>query len=83
MRKYNILLAQPHKAFVSLLAAAKSVWLWTILLAGGPPLTNGESPQPVDNNYGHTFSSATSLHIPVSEPVQMSDNGYGNPHLGL
>lgn len=83
MRKYNILLAQPHKASVSLLAAAKSVWLWTSLLAGGPPLTNGEPPQPVDNNYGHTFSSATSLHIPVSEPVQISDNGYGNPHPGL
>ncbi|KAI7725990.1 hypothetical protein M8C21_015245 [Ambrosia artemisiifolia] len=29
MRKYNILLAQPQKASVSLVAAAKSVWLWT------------------------------------------------------
>ncbi|XP_071697396.1 uncharacterized protein [Rutidosis leptorrhynchoides] len=79
MRKYNILLAQPHKASVSLLAAAKSVWLWTSLLAGGPPLTNGESPQPVDNGYGHGQSG----HIPVSEPVQILDNGYGNPNPGL
>lgn len=77
MRKYNILLAQPHKASVSLLAAAKSVWLWTSLLAGGPPLTNGESPQPVDNSYGQ------SVHIPVSEPVQIGDNGYGNINSGL
>lgn len=78
MRKYNILLAQPQKASVSLVAAAKSVWLWTSLLAGGPPLTNGESPQSVvDNNYG------PSVHIPVSEPVQILDNGNGNGHPGL
>ncbi|KAH8507131.1 hypothetical protein H0E87_009585, partial [Populus deltoides] len=29
MRRYNILLAQPQKASAPLLAAAKSVWLWT------------------------------------------------------
>ncbi|OVA13528.1 NYN domain [Macleaya cordata] len=45
MRRYNILLAQPQNASAPLLAAAKSVWLWTILLAGGSPLTNGELPQ--------------------------------------
>ncbi|KAK1434528.1 hypothetical protein QVD17_00275 [Tagetes erecta] len=65
MRKYNILLAQPQKASVSLVAAAKSVWLWTSLLAGGPPLTNKES---VD----------VPVHAPVSEPLQMPDNGHGN-----
>lgn len=83
MRKYNILLAQPQKASVSLLAAAKSIWLWTSLLAGGPPLTNGESPPSVDNNHNHMFSSAMSSHIPVSETNQILDNGYGNPHPGL
>ncbi|KAM0040568.1 putative NYN domain, limkain-b1-type, meiosis regulator and mRNA stability factor 1 [Helianthus debilis subsp. tardiflorus] len=60
MRKYNILLAQPQKASMTLVAAAKSVWLWTSLLAGGPPLTKGEL---ADN----------SLHAPVSEPLQMLD----------
>lgn len=78
MRRYNILLAQPQKASASLLAAAKSVWLWTSLLAGGPPLTNGESTQSVDNTFG-----ANSPQIPDSDPVQISDNGYGNPHPGL
>ncbi|XP_071725472.1 uncharacterized protein [Rutidosis leptorrhynchoides] len=77
MRKYNILLAQPHKASVSLLAAAKSVWLWTSLLAGGPPLSNVESAQPVDNSYGQ------SVQIPVSEPVQIVDNGYANTSSGF
>ncbi|KAI3810752.1 hypothetical protein L1987_20374 [Smallanthus sonchifolius] len=66
MRKYNILLAQPQKASVSLLAAAKSVWQWTSLLAGGPPLTNISE------------SVDSSVHAPVSEPLQILDNGYGS-----
>lgn len=45
MRRYNILLAQPLKASAALVAAAKSVWLWTSLIAGGSPLTSGESSQ--------------------------------------
>ncbi|CBI39663.3 unnamed protein product, partial [Vitis vinifera] len=51
MRRYNILLAQPQKASAPLIAAAKSVWLWTSLLAGGLPLTNGESQQLGNNSY--------------------------------
>lgn len=43
MRRYNILLAQPPTASAPLIAAAKSVWLWTSLLVGGPPLSNGEA----------------------------------------
>ncbi|XP_076943064.1 uncharacterized protein LOC143613166 isoform X2 [Bidens hawaiensis] len=72
MRKYNILLAQPQKASVSLIAAAKSVWQWTSLLAGGPPLTN------------ITESAESSLHTSVSEPLPTLDNEYVNtPHPGL
>ncbi|KAL8208864.1 hypothetical protein R6Q57_008276 [Mikania cordata] len=55
MRKYNILLAQPQQASVSLVAAAKIVWMWTSLLAGGPPLANNKS---VDNP----------VHSPVIQP---------------
>ncbi|KAL1134997.1 hypothetical protein V6Z11_A12G143300 [Gossypium hirsutum] len=40
MRRYNILLAQPMKASAPLVAAAKSVWLWMSLSAGGPPLSS-------------------------------------------
>ncbi|KAD5317885.1 hypothetical protein E3N88_17831 [Mikania micrantha] len=61
MRKYNILLAQPQQASVSLVAAAKIVWMWTSLLAGGPPLANSKS---VDNP----------VHSPVIQPPQMPDN---------
>ncbi|CBI37025.3 unnamed protein product, partial [Vitis vinifera] len=50
MRRYNILLAQPQKASAPLIAAAKSVWLWTSLVAGGFPLTSGESSQLADCN---------------------------------
>lgn len=67
MRRYNILLAQPQKASVPLVAAAKSVWLWTSLLAGGPPLTNGESQQ-LDNS--SLLSSSETLQIPVSNTAQ-------------
>ncbi|XP_071735037.1 uncharacterized protein [Rutidosis leptorrhynchoides] len=45
-RKHNILVAaQPH-ASEGLVAAANHVWEFSTLLAGGPPLTNAESPKP-------------------------------------
>ncbi|RDX84425.1 Meiosis regulator and mRNA stability factor 1, partial [Mucuna pruriens] len=68
LRRYNILLAQPQKASASLVAAAKSVWLWTSLLAGGPPLMNGESQQLGNNSIQ---SSSDTLTIPVSNAVQI------------
>lgn len=51
MRRYNILLAKPQQASVPLIAAAKSVWLWTSILAGGAPLSDPEPSQqaPVNN----------------------------------
>lgn len=54
MRRYNVLLAQPLKASTALVAAAKSVWCWTSLLAGGSPLTSGESSQLANSN--NTFN---------------------------
>lgn len=51
MRRYNILLAQPQNASAPLVAAAKTVWLWTSLLAGGPPLSSRESSQLSDGIY--------------------------------
>ncbi|KAL9141116.1 hypothetical protein ABFS82_14G082000 [Erythranthe guttata] len=58
MRRYNILLAQPLKASAPLIAAAKSVWLWTSLSAGGPPLTSAESAQFVSNSNNSMYLSA-------------------------
>lgn len=81
MRRYNILLAQPQRASAPLLAAARSVWLWTSLLAGGPPVRNGESSPFVDNSYGHV-SSNDKLHVPVTESNQPADSSYGSTHLG-
>ncbi|KAL5561090.1 hypothetical protein UlMin_030837 [Ulmus minor] len=69
MRRYNILLAQPQKASAALIAAAKSVWLWTSLSAGGPPLTTGESSQLANGN--NVFNSETTQY-PVSEPLEMN-----------
>ncbi|XP_052206050.1 uncharacterized protein LOC127810551 [Diospyros lotus] len=84
MRKYNILLAQPQKASVPLVAAAKSVWLWTSLLAGGPPLSNGGSPQSVDSNSSY-FSDSESLHGLGPDPVHLDqpvDSFYESHHSG-
>ncbi|XP_021768634.1 uncharacterized protein LOC110732953 isoform X3 [Chenopodium quinoa] len=51
MRRYNILLAQPFKASAALVAAAKSVWLWTSLVDGGPPRTGNDSPPPNNGQF--------------------------------
>ncbi|XP_065859861.1 uncharacterized protein [Euphorbia lathyris] len=67
MRRYNILLAQPKKASAAIVAAAKTVWLWSSLSTGGNPLSSGESIQPGSSNC--TFNAVT----PQSryfEPVQ-------------
>lgn len=69
MRRYNILLAQPQKASAPLIAAAKSVWLWTSLVAGGFPLTSGESSQLADCN--NVFNPEMSQ-CPVPETMQTS-----------
>ncbi|KAK9291962.1 hypothetical protein L1049_019914 [Liquidambar formosana] len=69
MRRYNILLAQPQKASAPLVAAAKSVWFWTSLLAGGLPLTKSELQQLSNNSY---VSSSDTLQIPVSDPIQIN-----------
>ncbi|KAL2513908.1 uncharacterized protein Fot_27879 [Forsythia ovata] len=92
MRRYNILLAQPQKASAPLLAAAKSVWLWTSLLAGGPPITNGDSAQSVNNGYGYSSGSGSgsgsgsdSLQAPVINSVhanQPMDSFHESPQLG-
>ena len=83
MRRYNILLAQPQQASAPLLAAAKSIWHYTSLLAGGPPIGKGESQQLVNNNSyssgSDTSQIAVSNPIGITEPVETY---WGNPHVG-
>ncbi|XP_030471484.2 uncharacterized protein LOC115689549 [Syzygium oleosum] len=69
MRRYNILLAQPQKASAPLVAAAKSVWLWTNLAGGESPLASGESLQLVNGNYPCITGM---LQNPTYEPTQTS-----------
>ncbi|KAJ6974084.1 ribosome-binding protein 1-like isoform X6 [Populus alba x Populus x berolinensis] len=70
MRRYNILLAQPPTASAALVAAAKSVWLWKSLLAGGRPLPEFELQQLRSKNY---TSSPGTTQIPVSGAAQMKE----------
>ncbi|WCJ26849.1 hypothetical protein M5689_008636 [Euphorbia peplus] len=85
MRRYNILLAQPQRASAPLIAAARSVWLWTSLLAGGPPLSDGESQQLGNNNNNYYTSTSDTLQIPVSDGIhtkQPADSYFDNPYAG-
>lgn len=74
MRRYNILLAQPLKASTALVAAAKSVWQWTSLVAGGSPLTIGESSQLGISN----MSNPEMLQGSVSEAIPTNPLAYSN-----
>ncbi|KAE8699644.1 pentatricopeptide repeat-containing protein [Hibiscus syriacus] len=69
MRRYNILLAQPMKASAPLVAAAKSVWLWMSLSAGGPPLSSGESTKLANS---HNSFNPEMFYSPIPEMVQYS-----------
>ncbi|XP_021906581.1 uncharacterized protein LOC110821157 [Carica papaya] len=71
MRRYNILLAQPQKASAPLIAAAKTIWLWTSLAAGGFPLKSSELSQ-LSNV--HRTSNPDTSHPQVHEPVQFSQS---------
>ncbi|EEF47183.1 uncharacterized protein LOC8265892 [Ricinus communis] len=86
MRRYNILLAQPQKASAPLIAAAKTVWLWTSLSAGGAPLSNGESTQLA--NVSSTFNAVTSQSrytetIQFSKATENASLGYSNPFTNV
>ncbi|KAI3445478.1 hypothetical protein Pfo_002143 [Paulownia fortunei] len=80
MRRYNILLAQPQKASAPLIAAAKSVWLWTSLSAGGPALSNVESAQFLNNSRG-CLSGSESLLTESTQATQTVDSFHESSHL--
>lgn len=81
MRRYNILLAQPHKASAPLVAAAKSVWLWTNLLAGGPPVSSADYSQTTSSGYG--FGSGPEQLVTESiQAAQSMDSFHQSMHLG-
>ncbi|KAK6159741.1 hypothetical protein DH2020_003122 [Rehmannia glutinosa] len=80
MRRYNILLAQPQKASALLVAAAKSVWLWTSLSAAGLPLSKVESAQFVNNGYGY-LSDSEPLVNESTQATQPVDSFHGSAHM--
>ncbi|KAK9139080.1 hypothetical protein Scep_008761 [Stephania cephalantha] len=80
MRRYNILLAQPQYVSVPLRAAAKTVWLWTDLVTGGPPLPNGETQQSVaTSNVPNIDMSRNSISESMPTPSQYMDPNVENP----
>ncbi|KAI3993251.1 hypothetical protein MKX01_009994 [Papaver californicum] len=73
LRRYNILIAQPMCASAPLLAAAKSVWLWTSLLAGGPPLKSGEASQLI-NNGNSVGNTDTHKNNSLEDPLHINNH---------
>ncbi|CAI8615322.1 unnamed protein product [Vicia faba] len=71
----------PAPANYLLISAAKNVWLWTSLLSGGPPLSNGESQQLANSSL---LSSSETLQVPVSNATQTQQQGgpYSEVHAG-
>ncbi|CAO2823381.1 unnamed protein product [Amaranthus hypochondriacus] len=68
MRRYNVLLALPFQASSVLVAAANSVWRWTSLVDGFPPLTDMDSPQSRSDKCKNKLGKLS---------VQKSNNGVG------
>lgn len=76
LRRYNVLLAQPRKASVPLVHAARTVWLWTSLSAGGSPLSRNESLQLIANATPPTSGSEISIQefVPSSQPLDSNSD---------
>ncbi|CAN8253930.1 unnamed protein product [Cochlearia groenlandica] len=78
LRRYNVLLAQPRQASVPLVHAARTVWLWTSLSAGGTPLSRNESLRLIANATPSTTSapdtSSTQECIPSSQPLDSNSD---------
>lgn len=75
MRRYNILLAQPPNVSQALVAAATSVWLWTSLLIGGPPLPEVPHLQNTLNGSKSTGDTPTSTMLDVDSNQKNHGNG--------
>ncbi|XP_009764659.1 uncharacterized protein [Nicotiana sylvestris] len=67
MRRYNILLAQPLQASAVLAAAAKNVWQWTSLAAGGSPR---------ELAYGIKTLRQESTLTPITKPISVNQPAY-------
>ncbi|KAM0951258.1 putative NYN domain, limkain-b1-type, meiosis regulator and mRNA stability factor 1 [Dioscorea sansibarensis] len=64
MRRYNILLAHAPNVSQALVAAAKTVWHWTSLLAGGLPLLNSGSTQQGNSSNGKSSAEIYKFTVP-------------------
>ncbi|MQM03747.1 hypothetical protein Taro_036539 [Colocasia esculenta] len=80
MRRYNILLAHSPNVSQALVAAAKCVWLWTNLVAGGPSFQNSESSQlgGIMNSNGSGTDSAKHSVVEMRQPVDPSSESPQN-----
>ncbi|KAK1678507.1 hypothetical protein QYE76_039355 [Lolium multiflorum] len=79
MRRYNILLANPPNVSQTLVAAAKSVWLWKSLVAGEPPLA--QSPYISSTSSGNKVDLDKSKNIVLSSSDVTQDTNHEVPNI--
>ena len=78
MRKYNILLAQPANVSQALVAAAKSVWLWTSLLIGGSPLPENPHLHGASSGNRSTVETPSSSAPDSTQPADSNQKNHSN-----
>ncbi|KAH7666550.1 Meiosis regulator and mRNA stability factor 1 protein [Dioscorea alata] len=88
MRRYNVLLAQPANVSPALVAAAKTVWLWTSLVSGGPPLpvsshlfidasANASSTAMIQKSISESAETSKSMDSSFESSCLGNQKGYG------
>jgi meiosis arrest female protein 1 len=81
MRRYNVLLAQPFCASAPLTAAAKFVWSWPVLIAGGPPRNNVTNQNPNFSNkliYQPKLPNSKQESVQIQKPESDDNNNNNN-----
>jgi hypothetical protein len=81
MRRYNVLLAQPFCASAPLTAAAKFVWSWPVLIAGGPPRNNLTNQNPNFSNkliYQPKVPNSIQESVQIQKPESDDNNNNNN-----
>ncbi|XP_018441066.1 uncharacterized protein LOC108813110 isoform X3 [Raphanus sativus] len=82
MRRYNILLAHPQKISPSLVASAKTSWLWrSLLLASGSSLTRCGSSGVLESS--EVSSEDVSEHVLSTQPVDSGSGSSKDPRSKL
>ncbi|KAK1280604.1 hypothetical protein QJS04_geneDACA004672 [Acorus gramineus] len=78
LRRYNILLAHSPNVSQALVAAAKNVWLWNSLVAGGSPLQNSDTAQAGSASVNRSGSGTLQNAVSDTSEINQSSDSEGS-----